>query len=148
LDKQDSFVEQQVWQRVRASREEMPQNDLRQLQREALELAAAYRTLASRLTGRQREQMQKLYRGEQANAAALAGIGFLSRQPEEQLKFWQPEKEEPGKILVRCYYRTRRCMTEYLARSAQTEFGVVFEQLARREAAHCVLLAEVLGELR
>ena len=42
--------EQQVWQRVQASREEAPRNDLRQLQREAMELAAIYRAMASRLT--------------------------------------------------------------------------------------------------
>ena len=133
---------------MKACREDAPQNDLRQLQREAMELAAIYRSLLSQLTGRKRELIAKLYAGEKANGAALAGIGILSRQPGEQVKLWQPGKEEPGKQLERCYHRTRRCMTEYLARSADGEFGVAFEKLANREKEHCCLIAEVLGGMQ
>ena len=147
MDKQDWNPEQQIWQRVRANREEGPKNDLRQMQREAMELAAVYRGLLSQLTGKHRELVMKLQRGEQANAAALAGIGLLSLQNREQLKLWQPGKEEPVKLLERCYHRTRRCMTEYMARSAEPEFGVVFDRMARREGEHCLLLAQLLGEL-
>ena len=64
MDKQDWNQEQQIWQRVRADREEGPKNDLRQMLREAMELAAAYRGLLPQLTGMQREQAAKLYRGE------------------------------------------------------------------------------------
>ena len=147
MDKQHASSEQQVWQRVLANREEAPRNDLRQLQREAMELAAIYRGLASRLTGKAQEQLRQLYAGEKANAAALTGIGILSRQGGEALKLWQPGKEEPQKALERCYHRSRRCLTEYLARSAEGEFGVVFEKLAKREGEHCVLLAQLLGSL-
>ena len=145
MDKQD--MTQQVWQRVLASREEGTKQDLRQLQREAMELASVYRAVSSRLTGKQQELAKRLYAGEQANGAALAGIGVLSRQSGEQLKLWQPGKEETKKLLERCYHRTRRCMTEYLARSADGEFGVVFEKLAEQEGEHCVLLAQLLGSL-
>ncbi len=148
MDKQDWNVEQQIWQRVRANREEGSKNDLRQLRREAMELAAVYRGLLSRMTGRQREQVARLHQGEQANAAALAGIGILSHQNREQLKLWQPGKEEPQKLLERCYHRTRRCMMEYMARSAEAEFGVVFEKLAKREGEQCGIIAELLGELQ
>ena len=145
LEKQDWNLEQQVWQRVKACREEVPQNDLRQLQREAMELAAIYRSLSSQLAGRKREIIAKLHAGEQANAAALTGIGTLLRQNGEQVKLWQPGREDPGKQLERCYHRTRRCMMEYLARSADSEFGVVFEKLAKREGEHCGMLAELIG---
>lgn len=147
MDKQDWNEEQQIWQRVRANREESVKYDLRQLRREAMELAAVYRGLLSRLTGRQREQAARLHQGEQANAAALAGIGILSHQNREQLKIWQLGKEEPQKLLERCYHRTRRCMMEYMARSAESEFGVVFEKLAKREGEQCSIIAELLGEL-
>ena len=145
MDKQDFTMEQQVWQRVRAHREEAPKNDLRQLQREAMELAAVYRILLQQLTGRQREQAMKLYQGERANAAALAGIGKLSRMEGEHMKLWQPGKEDPAKLLEWCFHRTRRCMTEYLARSAEGEFGVVFDRMAKREGEHCGILAELIG---
>lgn len=146
MDKQDLNMEQQVWQRVRSNREEAPRNDLRQLQREAMELAALYRNLYSRLTGKQQEQMKQLYQGERDNAAALAGIGILTRQQGETLKLWNPGKEEPKKALEKCYHRTRRCLTEYMARSAEGEFGVVFQKMAEREQTHCALIAQLLGE--
>ena len=148
MNKQESNMEQAVWQRVQACREEAPRNDLRQLQREAMELAAIYRSLSGRTAGRQQERIQQLYGGERANAAALAGIGKLSRQGSEHLKLWQPGQEDISKMLERCYHRTRRCLTEYLARSVDGEFGVVFERLAKREGEHCVWIAEILGSLK
>jgi len=147
MDKQDRTAEQKVWQRVLANREEVPKSDLRQLQREALELAAIYRSLSGQLTGSPREQVGKLHQGERANAAALAGIGKLTRMGGETLKLWQPGKEEPQRVLQQCYHRTRRCMAEYLARSAEGEFGVVFDAMAKREAKHCDLIAQLLGSL-
>jgi hypothetical protein len=147
LDKQDQTVEQQVWQRVHSCRGEAPGNDLRQLQRETMELAAIYRGLAEQLTGGAREQARELYRGERASGKLLAGIGILSRQAGESVKLWQPGREAPEKVLVRCYHRTRRCMTEYLARSADPEFGIVFDHLAKRAARHCTVIAELLGSL-
>lgn len=144
---EDRKLEAQVWQRVRATAEEPPRSDLRQLQREAMELAAIYRNLVAQFTGRQQEQARRLYLGEKANAQALAGIGLLSRQQGEALKLWQPGKEPAGKVLERCYHRTRRCMTEYLARSAEPEFGSVFRALADREGEHCAVIAELLGSL-
>ena len=143
----DRTVEQQVWQRVRSAAEEAPKNDLLQLQREALELAAAYRGLMPQFSGRQQEQTRRLYLGEKANAQTLAGVGILSRHQSEALKLWQPGKESPGKVLERCYHRTRRCMTEYLARSADGEYGTVFRIMADREGEHCAVIAELLGSL-
>ena len=148
MDQQDWTGEQQVWQRVCACREEASRNDLRQLQREAAELAAGYRNLIPQLSGKQLEQVKGLYLGEKANAAALAGIGMLSRQQGENLKLWNPDREEPRKMLEKCYHRTRRCLTEYLARSAEGEFGVVFQAMAEREKANCVLIAQLLGSLK
>ena len=148
MEQYDVQKEQQVWQRVRASREEGTKNDLRQLQREAMELAAVYRLLASRMAGRQQELLTKLYQGERENGAALGGIAVLSRQGGESLKLWQPEKEEARRLLERCYHRTRRCMTEYLARSADGEFGVVYERMAKRAGEHCLMLARLLGGMQ
>lgn len=143
----DKTVEQQVWQRVRAAAEELPRNDLRQLQREAMELAAVYRGLMPQLSGRQQELIRRLYLGEKANAQMLAGIGILSRQQGEALKLWQPGKEAAVKVLQRCYHRTRRCMAEYMARSADGEYGEVFRILADREGENCAVIAELLGSL-
>ena len=144
---EDRTLEQKVWQRVHAAGEQQPRNDLRQLQREAMELAAIYRNLVAQFTGRQQEQVRRLYLGEKVNAQTLGGIGILSRQPGEALKLWQPGKEPARKILERCYHRTRRCMTEYLARSAEADYGVIFRAMADREGEHCAVIAELLGSL-
>ena len=64
MENNDHRTEQQVWQRVRASREEAPPNDLRQLQREALELAAVYWNLASQLTGKPQSLLKRLHAGK------------------------------------------------------------------------------------
>lgn len=144
---EDRNVEKQVWQRVRSAAEEQPGNDLRQLHREAMELAAIYRGLVSHLTGKPQEQARRLYLGEKANAAALTGIAILSRQQGESLKLWQPGKEPARKVLEKCYHRSRRCMAEYMARSAENEFGTVFQKLAQREGEHCALIAQLLGNL-
>ena len=63
---EDRNIESQVWQRVRASAEELPRNDLRQLQREAMELAAIYRNLMAQFAGRQQEQAQERIKAELA----------------------------------------------------------------------------------
>ena len=144
----DPSTEQQVWQRVLAGKEVLPRSDLRQLQQEAVELAAIYRSLTTRLSGRGREWASRLYTGEKSNAACLAGIGILSRQREETLKHWEPGKEEPEKLLQQCYHRSRRCMMEYMARSVEGEWGVVFERMAKREGEHCTIIAEMLGSFK
>ena len=142
---EDRNMEAQVWQRVRSAAEEPARNDLRQLRREAMELAAAYRSMIPQFSGRQQELARQLYLGEKANGRKLTGIGILCRCPEETLKLWQPGKESPGKVLERCYHRTRRCAAEYLARSADPEYGTVFRMMADREGEHCGIIAELMG---
>ena len=146
MDKQHGNPEQ-VWQRVLSGPRETPPQDLRQLQREAMELAAVYRNLAGQLAGKCREQAHRLYLVEKANADALNGLGILTRQGGEAVKIWQPGKEPARKLLERCYHQTRRCMTEYMARSADGEFGTVFRKLADREEQQCLLIAQLLGIL-
>ena len=145
MEEFDPNVEQQVWQRVFAKPGEPVRGDLRGLLLAAMELAGAYRYLAGVLTGKARERVKQLYEGESANIACLKGIGILSGRGEEVLKIWNPSKEPAGKLLEKCYHRTRRCMVDYMARSAEAEFGVVFQKMGEREGRHCAFLAELLG---
>lgn len=149
VDANEKSREQQVWQRVFSNQEQGPRGEsLGALQREAMELAALYRYLQSVLTGQQREQVQKLYQGEKANGASLRGMTLLLGQREEVLKVWNPAREPLKAVLESCYVKTRRCMVEYMGRSAEPEFGVVFRTLADREAQHCAILTELLGSFR
>lgn len=145
MDMEQVNAEKQVWQRVFANPMEPAADDLRQLQLEAAELAGIYRQITGVLTGRQREKGKALYEGALDTAAALKGVAQLSRRGQEVLKVWSPQKEPLRRLLERAYHKSRHAMVEYSARSAEPEFGVVFQKLADRSAAHCVLLAELLG---
>lgn len=145
MEERKEAGQEQVWQRVFA-RQEAPAGDgLRELQLAAMELAGAYRALSGKLTGRAREKVQRLYEGEQAGLAALKGVAVLSGRGGEVLKPWNSFREPPEKLLEKCYHKTRRSMVEYAARSAEAEFGIVFQSLAQRAGLHCAMIAELLG---
>ena len=38
-------------------------------------------------------------------------------------------------------------MAEYTARSADPEYGAVYQKMAQREGEHCCLIAQILGNL-
>ncbi len=144
----DHTGEGQIWQRV-FSQPDPPQGlQLQELLLTSMELASAYRQLASTLTGRDRELAKQLWETEGANAACLKGIAQLSGQREEVLKVWPGSREPVRKTLEQCYHRSRRCLIEYTARFAQGEFGVVFQHLAQREGENCEKIARLLGGLR
>lgn len=148
MDNYDPNTEQQVWQRVFARPVEPQGEDLRVLLLAAMELSASYRYLSGVLTGKQREQVKMLFEGEQANIACLKGIGMLSGRGDEILKIWNPSREPARRILEKCYHSTRRCLIEYTARSADSEFGAVFQKMAEREGKHCATVAELLGGMK
>ena len=137
--------EREVLQRVFARPEEPSHNDLREMMAAVVELVSVYRQLQEGASGQRKEKLRRLQEGEMATLHALKGISVLSGGGGEVLKLWQPAKEPEQKQLIRCYHKTRRCMVDYMARSAETEFGTVFRTLADREGGHCVVLAELLG---
>ena len=139
--------QEQVWQRVLAPQGQSPREGLRGLILTAAELAAAYRQLAGSINSKGKELLQSLYQGELSNVASLKGISLLSGGTEEGLRSWNPEKAPARRRLEKCYHQTRRCLTEYLSRSAHTEFGEVYRQLYDRECRHCLWITEVLGNL-
>ena len=145
MEKEYPNREQEIWQRVMGRQEDTAAMELRHLQMTAMELAASFRQLMGTLTGRKRELARQLYEGEMANAAALKGIAQLSGSRDEALKLWNPTREATARMLETCYHKTRRCMTDYLFRSAEPQYGAVFRLLSDREARHCLILTELLG---
>lgn len=146
MDKNDQNVERQVWQRVLAQPPaQTGREDLRMLMLAVMETAAGYRLLTGMLTGKARERVRGLWEGEQANLACLRGMQRLSGGGEDKSKTIPLPSEPARKLLEKSFYRTRRAMAEYAARLADPEFGVVFQAMADREQAHCVVLVELLG---
>lgn len=144
LENLERTEQQQVWQRV-FQPPEQPQPELRGMLLTALELGEIYRHLLSHSGGQQKELLKRLLEGEQATAAALRGLGVLCGMTEEVLRPWSPTREPGRQLLQRCYHRTRRCLVDYMSRSAEPEHGAVYRCLADRAAEHCVLLAQLLG---
>ena len=148
MEQFDGNMEQRVWQRVRGGSAEQPERmDLRALMLSAMENAAAYRQLSGMLTGRLRERAKGLLEGEQANIACLKGIHLLSTGAAMKPKAMNLPSAPAGKLLEKCFHRSRRAMVEYTSRTVDGEFGAVFQKMADREREHGAVIAELLGEL-
>ena len=137
----------EVWQRVLNPQPVVLKDGLRGLRRESAALAAAYRQLSGSLTGKAGEKAGQLYREETAVSACLRGLEVLRGEDTGKLKYPQPGKEPPLRLLRGCYHRTRNCMAEYTARTVDPETGAVFRTLADRAQSQCALLAELIGML-
>ena len=138
--------EKQVWQRVLSTQEEP--GDLKTLSFWAQEDEAAFRLLAERMTGKQREQAQWLLETARRKLACLDGIGMLAGERAEGRKPLPPPKEPPRRILEKGYRRSLRSAAGFTARMADRQFGPVFRHLAAQEEARCAGIAELLGMLR
>ena len=138
--------ETQVWQRVGAAPNpgQSPQ-ELRVLLQNASERAALFRGLTAQ-TSRGREQVRKLRELEQDNIACLKGMLAFSGHNANISSTPLP----PAPIrqtLIRGYYLAKKAVAEYTARSVDPEFGMVYQEMAGREAKICVLLTQLLGEI-
>lgn len=134
--------EAQVWQRVLAAPQARQTADLRQLLILSGDLAAVYRRLVQDNPGK--ERLKKLYEGELADMACLRGMCALSGETVKS-QIPQPSQEKGMKALPQCFHRARRAAAEYTARIADPEFGVIFEELAKRQRERCVLILGILG---
>ena len=116
-------LEQRVWQRVKGHQE--PENsDIKQLAMESQQAAAEYRNLLRSKLESHRELGRQLLKAELENLAALKGLCFLQtgnamRLPMESGMHWDTKK------MVRRYHMSRRTLAEYMARSAEPEWGCV-----------------------
>lgn len=143
----DKSREGQVWQRVMNPQPAAPREGLRLLRRESLALAGVYRQIASSLTGKAGEKAGILFQEEATTAVCLRGLEVLRGEDGGRLKPLQPAREPTVRLLQGCYHRTRNCLTEYTARTVDTETGAVFRQLANRAEQQCARIAELLGML-
>ena len=138
-------MEQRVWQRVAVSKE--PENrELKQLAMEAQEAAAEYRHLLRSKIESHRELGRQLLKAEQENLACLKGLYYLQTGSSMKLTMvnvmgWDVRK------MVRRYHLSRRTLSEYMARSAEGEWGCVYMAMAKRQEQQCDRLAQLLGHM-
>ena len=141
---EDGNMENRVWQRILAGPGESGE-DLRPLIYTAVENAMEYYHLLQRSSGQNKESLQQLYRRAKMNVNCLRGLQSLRFGPAGKGNPMPGSGDSMGMTLQRCYHRTRRAMQEYTARSAEPEYGAVFQVMAERERENAALIAELLG---
>lgn len=141
-------AERQIWERVRGfPGEPLGGQPLQALILEAEETAGAYRQLGEALP-KHRERLGRLQRNAQENLALLKGMAVLSGGEYRQSPRPRATGEPAARLLKKCWYRSRREWMEYTARSAEPEFGAVFQEMAARQARQCAGILQLLGEIR
>ena len=122
-------MEQQVWQRIHAGPGAQGRLELRPLMALSAENMGVYRGM---LDGKHREKVRRLLEWEQANFRAMRGMCRLCGSDPGS---WTPGRgKNPGRRgLEGCYRRAKQLLAEYMARSAEPEFGTVFRCLAQRQ---------------
>lgn len=137
--------ETQVWQRVGAppNSGQSPQ-ELRILLQNAGERGSLFRSLSGQ-TSRSREQIKQLQELELGNIACLKGmLAFSGQDTKIPVRNLPPAPARQS--LIRGYYLAKKAAAEYTARSVDPEFGIVYQQMAGREAIICALVTQLLGE--
>jgi len=139
-------MEQRVWQRVMGDKP--PQDSaMKALAMEALEAANQYRQLQKSRVESHRELGKKLFAAEWENLCCLKGLHRM--QTGAVLKLPAVTVLPPdGKQLVRRYHCACRTLAEYTARSAEPEWGSVFQAMARRQEQQCDRLCQLLGHMQ
>jgi len=138
-----------VWKRVQAGPEAgLDAGWLKGLIAREWEGAAVYLGLSRYTQGREGAILRTLFEQEQSHAACLKGIYTLltgQRLPVQA----PPPRQEPVEVtLRRCYGNQMRSLAEYEARSADLEYGRVFERLAQQERENCRLVLELIGRMK
>ena len=141
-----------VWQRVKGSSAspapEPNTQGLLGLIAEEWTDATTYLHLSRMFQGRQSAMLRKMFEEEQAHAACLKGIYTLTTGTRPVTRTVPPPQEDPELTLRRCYGREMRCLAEYEARSADSQYGQVFARLATQEREHLRMILELIGSLK
>ena len=150
MEKVDKQMERRVWQRVQ-SRQETPmpaprQENLKPWVLVAQENTAVLRSLQLQLIGKQWEGLRRLEADSSRMVQALRGICLMQGEAVRLHPVPTP-KEPPRRALEKSFHRTRRLREEMAKRSADGEFGIVFQSLGRKCEDLCASLAEMLGRL-
>ena len=139
-------MEKRVWQRV--MQQTQPENTaLKSLAIESQEAMTEYRQLLKAKVESVREVGRQLLKAEQENMACLRGLHYL--QTGEQMKVSMGNLFPVDlKRMVRRYHRARRQLMEYTARSAEPEWGCVFQAMAKRQEGQCDRLCQLVGYMK
>ena len=137
--------EQAVWQRVMAAKENVQENSLKTHAMQSMEAIREYTALQRKNNGRLHQLASELYKQEQQVLQGLKGLQQLQTGTPMQLPKLPGYSDPDRRCMVRRYHSTRKAATEFMIRSAESEWGCVFLAMAKIQENQCFLLAQVLG---
>ena len=137
--------EQQIWQRVLGDQTCQQETDLKTLALNSVETVAQLRQFLRSASPKERELLKELVEEEKRNLACIKGLNYLQTGQQIRLLSFPPTEPAQKRQLVKRYHCARRAMAEYTARSAESEWGCVFRDMAQRQERQCALLAQLIG---
>lgn len=143
----DSREQVKVWQRVRPAQVPVTE-DLQPLAATALNAALGYGELARQLTGIQKELALQLREQMLVTVRCLKGIHRMAGGRPMQLGGSTPVLQTAEALLRKNYGQGLKALHAFESRSADGEYGAVFEALAVRQREHLRKLAELMGFLQ
>lgn len=143
----DSKEQIKVWSRVRQS--QLPVTEgLQAMAAAAMTAAAMYSSLAKQLQGTQRELALQLREQQIAVVRCLKGVYRMASGETMQISCGAAELQTMEAALRKLYGQSLRALHAFETRSADGEYGAVFEALAMREREYLRKNAELMGLLQ
>lgn len=114
------------------------------------ELATAelYWRLARAMPGKTGNTLRQFARQEQAHAAALKGICTVAEGNCPGIRPIPIQKAPIPVLLRQCYGQKLQALAEYEKRTADLQYGKVFQRLTQQEQAQCQFLLELIGNFQ
>lgn len=134
-----------VWERVTAGREQMPNAE--ELVMESWENALRLLQLSRRVQGQKSAQLHSLYQSAQQCTDCLKGICLLINGSRPSLGN-KPPKQEPVESTLRTVYGSAmRLLAKMEACRENTQYGPAFQKLCQMEQEQCRQILCLLGNL-
>lgn len=136
-----------IWQRVHQPQPNVIEN-LQPMAASMQENVALYSRLARQLQGRGKELALQLREQQLSAVRCLKGVHRMVAGSVLQVGSGEPAACSAEAALRKAYGQTLKTVTFCESRSADREYGAVFEALGVRQREQCRLLAELMGLLQ
>ena len=142
----DSREQVKIWQSARPTQAPATEG-LQALALTAFTAAAVYGDLMPQLQTTQKEMASQLRQQQLKQVRCLKGIYRMAMGVPLKVAAATPATQTLEGALRRNYTRSMKALRAYESRSADSEFGAVFEVLAAYEREHCKKIIEWMGML-
>lgn len=146
MERLDPREQVKVWNRVRPVQQPVTEG-LQALAAGALAAAALYGALAKQMNGVQRELALLLREQQLSTARCLKGIHRMAGGAPMQIGGGAPTLQTAEAALRKNYGQSLKALQAFESRSADGEYGAVFEALAVRQREHLRKITELMGLL-